>query len=120
MHTVPYPLAFALTLLVELPLYTVALTALGRVPARLALAAGTAANCATHPLLWWFLNRFAAAAPAAYWTAFALAEAVVCLVEAVLVRALVGPTRLAPVPALTTALTANAASVLAGLLLTAR
>lgn len=116
----PYPLAFALTLLVELPLYTAALTALGRVSAGRAVAAATAVNCATHPLLWWFLSRFTAGAPAAYWTAFTLAEAAVCVVEALLVRALVRPARVAPAPALTTAVTANAASVLAGLLLTTR
>ena len=116
----PYPPAFALTLLVELPLYAAALAAVARVPAGRALAAGTAANCATHPVLWWFLGRFAAAAPAAYWTAFALAESAVCLVEALLVRALVRPAGLPPARALTVALTANAASVLAGLLLTAR
>ncbi|WP_354640429.1 hypothetical protein [Kitasatospora camelliae] len=153
----PYSLALALTLLVEVPLYTAALAALGPVrPGRAALAA-VAVNCATHPPLWWFLGRFTAGAPAAYWTAFVLAEAAVCLVEAVLLRVSAGPVRgaglrrggvrgagprrggvravagggegvdgtdrashrLPPAVVLAVSGTANAASVLAGLLMTA-
>ncbi|MEV8099376.1 hypothetical protein [Kitasatospora sp. NPDC085879] len=80
----PYPLALALTLLVEVPLYTAALGALGGVrPARAALT-GAAVNGLTHPVLWWSLRHAAAGPAAAYWTAFGLAEVSVCLVEAAL------------------------------------
>ncbi|MFD0528308.1 hypothetical protein [Kitasatospora arboriphila] len=126
----PYPLALALTLLVEVPLYTAALAGLGRVrPARAALA-GAAVNGLTHPVLWWSLRHAAAGPAAAYWTAFALAEASVCAVEAVLAGLLTagraapavrpdartGTVRL-PGPLLAAAsLTANASSVLVGML----
>ncbi|WP_159400975.1 hypothetical protein [Streptomyces sp. NRRL B-24484] len=126
----PYPLALALTLLVEVPLYTAALAGLGRVrPARAALA-GAAVNGLTHPVLWWSLRHAAAGPAAAYWTAFAFAEASVCLVEAAVTGLLtarrtgpaVGPggrPRLTPLPRPllgAAALTANASSVLVGLL----
>ncbi|MCU7824773.1 hypothetical protein [Kitasatospora sp. DSM 101779] len=127
----PYPLALALTLLVEVPLYTAALGSLGRVrPARAALT-GAAVNGLTHPVLWWSLRHAAAGPAAAYWTAFALAEVSVCVVEAVLAGLLTadraapaagpggrsGSARPLPWPLLGgAALTANASSVLVGLL----
>jgi hypothetical protein len=119
---VPYPLAFALTLLVEVPVYTVVLAGFGTVRPGRAAAAALVVNCATHPVLWWVLGRFAAGPAAAYWTAFALAEAAVCAIEALLLgrppaRPLRSPAPL-PLPLRAAAsLTANAASLLAGLLL---
>lgn len=118
----PYPLAFALTLLVEVPVYTVVLAGCGTVRPGRAAAAALVVNCATHPVLWWVLGRFAAGPAAAYWTAFALAEAAVCAIEALLLgrppaRPLRSPAPL-PLPLRAAAsLTANAASLLAGLLL---
>ena len=108
----PYLLALGLTLLVEAPLYVAALS-LDRVGPARAVAAAVAVNCATHPLLWWFLGRFTGAAAAAYWTALALAELAVVLAEAVLLGLLTGRRGTLPYAA---SLTANAASVLAGLL----
>ena len=108
----PYLLALGLTLLVEVPLYVAALS-LDRVPAARAAAAAVAVNCATHPLLWWFLGRFTGAAAAAYWTALVLAEAAVVAVEAVVLGLLTGRRGALPFAA---SFTANATSVLAGLL----
>lgn len=107
----PYLSALALTLLVEVPLYIAALTVPGRVRPARAGAAALAVNGVTHPPLWWFLVHVPAAD---YWGYFAAAEAVVCGVEALLLgRAL----RLSgPVP-YAASLTANAASIIAGLLL---
>lgn len=107
----PYPLALVLTLLVEVPCYVAAVTAASPARAGRAAAAAVMVNCVTHPPLWWFLRRFHGAA---YWPAFALAESAVCLVEALLLaRAL----RLrGPVP-YAASVAANAASVLAGLLI---
>ncbi|MFI6443501.1 hypothetical protein [Kitasatospora sp. NPDC050543] len=110
----PYPLALALTLLVEVPLYVAALVPVGRVRPVRATVAAVAVNALTHPPLWWFLGHFAAGAAAAYWTAFGLAELAVCVVEAVLLRALLGARGPLPYAA---SLTANAGSLLAGLLL---
>ncbi|MDQ0308331.1 trimethylamine:corrinoid methyltransferase-like protein [Kitasatospora herbaricolor] len=108
----PYLLAFALTLLVEVPLYVGAL-ALGGAGRARAAAAAVAVNCATHPPLWWFLGRFTGATAAEYWTAVALAELAVVAVEAALVGRLAGCRGPLPHAA---SLTANAASVLAGML----
>lgn len=108
----PYPFALALTLLVEVPVYIAALTVPAHVrPARAAVAA-LMVNCVTHPPLWWFLAHVPAAA---YWGYFALAETAVCLAEALLIRRMLGLT--GPVP-YAASLTANAASVIAGFLLT--
>ncbi|WP_406198607.1 hypothetical protein OH807_14810 [Kitasatospora sp. NBC_01560] len=115
----PYPPALALTLLVETPLYTAALTRAGGIrPARAATAA-VLVNLATHPLLWWSLSRCAGGSAAAYWTAFAVGEITVCAVEAALLRPLTGLRLGEPLP-WAAAGTANAASVLAGLLAFAR
>ncbi|MFC9327857.1 hypothetical protein [Kitasatospora sp. NPDC057015] len=108
----PYPLAFALTLLVEVPLYVAPLT-LDRVRPARAAAAAVAVNCATHPPLWWFLSRFTGATAAAYWTALVLAELAAFAVEAALLGLLTG--RRGPLP-WAASFTANAASVLVGLL----
>ncbi|TYC71192.1 hypothetical protein [Streptomyces sp. CB01881] len=114
----PYPMALALTLLVEVPLYTVALTRAGGIRPARAAAAAVLVNLATHPLLWWFLGHGAArstGSAAAYWTAFGLGEAAVCAVEAALLRPLAGTSLRGPLPWAASG-TANAASVLAGLL----
>ncbi|MFI6847380.1 hypothetical protein OG535_13700 [Kitasatospora sp. NBC_00085] len=116
----PYPLALALTLLVEVPLYTAALTRAGAVRPSRAVAAAVLVNLATHPLLWWSLSHgsWSTGSAAAYWTAFGLGEAAVCAVEAALLRPLAGLSLRGPLP-WAAAGTANAASVLAGLLVAA-
>ncbi|MFJ3788161.1 hypothetical protein [Kitasatospora sp. NPDC090091] len=111
----PYPSALTLTLLVEAPLYTVALVRAGGVrPARAATAA-VLVNLATHPLLWWSVSHRTGGTAAAYWTAFAVGEAAVCATEAALLRPLAGLRLRGPLP-WALAGTANAASMLAGLL----
>jgi hypothetical protein len=100
-----YLLALALTMLVEVPVYVLA------VPANRWRVAAVAvvANLLTHPPLWWVLAGSGPAQP----LTFAVAEAVVCLVEgALLVLAL----RLSWTVALAAAVAANAASVLVGVL----
>ncbi|MFD9123898.1 hypothetical protein [Kitasatospora sp. NPDC059571] len=62
------------------------------------------------------LRCYAAGPAAAYWTAFALAEALVCAVEAVLLGLLLRP-RVPLALRAAASLTANAASLLAGLVL---
>ncbi|MCX5212913.1 hypothetical protein OG689_27180 [Kitasatospora sp. NBC_00240] len=108
----PYLLAFALTLLVEVPLYVASLS-LGQVRPARAAAAAVAVNCATHPPLWWFLGRFTGSTAAAYWTALTLAELAVLTMEAALIGRLAGCRGPLPYAA---SFTANAASVLAGIL----
>ena len=106
-----YPPAFALTLLVEVPVYTAAITAASPAPLRRTGVAAVMVNCVTHPLLWWFLRH----APAgAYWTCFAVAESAVCLVEGALMARWLRLRGTAPYAA---SVAANAASVLAGALL---
>ena len=106
-----YPAALALTLLVEVPVYAVALTTASPAGARRAAAAAVMVNCVTHPPLWWFLRQ---AHGTAYGPAFAVAESTVCLVEGLLLARLL---RLrGPVP-YAASVAANAASVLAGLLI---
>ncbi|MCM2423670.1 hypothetical protein [Streptomyces sp. RKAG293] len=107
----PYLFALALTLLVEVPVYVAALTVPARVRPARAGAAALMVNCVTHPPLWWFLAHVPAAD---YWAYFAAAEAAVCVVEALLLRRLLRLT--GPVP-YAASVTANAASVIAGLLL---
>ena len=103
---VPYPLALALTLVIEVPVYAVALAVARLAPWPRAAVAGVIVNLATHPLLWWLLT--------AYPGLFVVAEVGVWLVETALLYAWLR--RDAPLLALT-ALTANLASVLAGLAL---
>ncbi len=68
-------------------------------------------NCVTHPLLWWFLRQVP---QGAYWTAFAVAESAVCLVEGALTARLLRLRGTLPYAA---SVAANTASVLAGMLL---
>ncbi|SFF32191.1 hypothetical protein SAMN05216251_111185 [Actinacidiphila alni] len=108
----PYPLVLALTLLVEVPCYVAAVTAAAPAPVRprrTALAA-VMVNCVTHPPLWWFLRQ---AHGAAYWPAFAVAEAAVCAVEGLLLGRLLRLRGQLPYAA---SVAANCASVIAGLL----
>lgn len=111
---VPYFVALGLTLLTEVPLYVAALSMVGRIPPVRAAVAGVMVNCVTHPPLWWFLHHYVSGTAAAYWTALALAEAVVWLVEALLLR--YGLRLRGPLP-YAASLTANAGSLLAGMLL---
>lgn len=118
-----YALALGLTLLVEVPLYGAVLTRMGRVVPLSAVGTAFLVNLVTHPLLWWFLSTRGRAVgedgavgveAIPYPLAFAAGELAVWLVEALLLRwvlRLRGPLPYA------IALTANAASVLAGLLL---
>ncbi|MCL2552777.1 MAG: hypothetical protein FWE15_20260 [Actinomycetia bacterium] len=108
-----YPPALALTLAVEVPVYVAALTAAAAPGVRRTAAAAVLVNLVTHPLLWWFLGRAAALPGAAYWPLFAGAESAVCLVEGALVARLLRLRGTLPYAA---SAAANAASVLAGLL----
>ncbi|RKT17929.1 hypothetical protein BX285_2336 [Streptomyces sp. 1114.5] len=112
----PYALALALTLLVEVPVYTAALVRAGGLRPARAAGAAVLVNLATHPLLWWSLRPYSAGPAAAYWTAFGIGEAGVCLVEGALLGPLTGLRLRTPLP-WAAATTANAASVLAGFLL---
>ncbi len=80
----PYPLALATTLLVEIP--TVCVGYRGVAPPGRTLATALAANLATHGLLWtaW------AALPGGYAARLAGAEALVLLAEAAIYRVLLG------------------------------
>lgn len=100
--------ALLLTLAVEVPLYAVALRALGLATWRRAALLGVLVNLLTHPLLWWFL----APRPAAgrLWGA----EAAVVVAEAAVLWV---ACRRDPALLLVTSLGANATSVLIGLLL---
>lgn len=106
-----YPAALALTVATEVPVYTAALAAVSQAPPGRTAAAAVIVNCVTHPLLWWFLRHVPLAA---YWPAFAAAEAAVALAEGWLTARLLRLRGPAPYAASTAA---NAVSVLAGLLL---
>jgi hypothetical protein len=108
---VSYPPAFALTLLVEVPIYVAAITVASAARARRTALAAVLVNCLTHPLLWWFLRQVP---DGAYGTAFAVAESAVCLVEGALMARWLRLRGTVPYAA---SVAANAASVLAGLLL---
>lgn len=113
----PYPLALALTLLVEVPVYVAGAAVASpigapaaRTRARRAALAAVMVNCVTHPPLWWFLRQVHGAA---YWPAFAVAESAVCLIEGALLGRLLRMRGPLPYAA---SVAANAASVIAGLL----
>lgn len=108
-----YPPALALTLAVEVPVYVAALTATAAPGVRRAAGAAVLVNVVTHPLLWWFLGRAAELPAATYRPVFAAAESAVCLVEGALVARLLRLRGAVPYAA---SVAANAASVLAGLL----
>ncbi len=108
-----YPVALALTLLTETPVYAAALTRIGRVRPGRAAAAGVLVNLVTHPLLWWTLRHWTDGPAAAYWTGFALSETAVCAVEALLLCPVAGLRPRDPLPWIASG-TANAVSLLAG------
>jgi hypothetical protein len=103
---VPYALALALTLVVEVPVYAGVLAVARLAPWHRAAVAAVVVNLVTHPLVWWLLT--------AYPGLFVPAEVGAWLVETALLVAWLR--RDAPLLALT-ALTANLASILAGLAL---
>lgn len=110
--------AFAVTLLVEVPVYLAALTLAAGVRWRRAVLMAIGVNVVTHPLLWWTLRPLTASP--AYPYLFLGAELTACLVEwALLVAWTRRPGRTPGDLAVLAAasVTANAASVLAGLLL---
>lgn len=111
----PYPLALAVTLTVELPIYAGGLRAARLARAWAALAAALVVNLATHPLVWLALRG----AGSAYWPRFVAVELAVWLAESLLVLAWLARVRAerAPVFVALLALAANAASCLAGLVL---
>jgi len=100
-----YLLALGLTMLVEVPVYVLAI----RADRWRVAAVAVAANLLTHPPLWWVLSGSGPAQP----LTFAVAEAVVCLVEGALMAVALG---LRWTLALAAAVAANAASVLVGVL----
>jgi hypothetical protein len=101
-----YPLALAVTLVVEVPVYAVSLRVARLLTPARAAALAVLVNLITHPLLWYGLSR---AGPA--W--FAPAEAAVVLVEAGVCWLVL---RRDPALLLLTSVVANTASVLAGVL----
>jgi hypothetical protein len=106
-----YPAAFALTLLVEIPVYAAAIVLASPAGIRRTAAAALMVNCVTHPLLWWFLRQVQGGA---YWPAFAAAETAVCLAEGALMARWLRLRGIVPYAA---SVAANASSVLAGILL---
>lgn len=104
-----YPLALALTLTVELPVYTGGLRAARLARAWPALAVALVVNLATHPLVWLALRD----AGGSYWPRFTAVELAAWLAESLLVF---GWLRREPGYVALLALVANAASCLAGLL----
>lgn len=106
-----YPVALALTLAVEVPVYAAALRWGWAAPWRRALAGALGVNLVTHPLLWWALGPLTGLS--AYPLVLVFAELVVCGAEAVL---LAWWLRRRDLLLGVLAVTANAASVLAGLI----
>jgi hypothetical protein len=106
---VGYPWALALTLIVEVPIYTGLLGQVGVLRRFPAIVAAIGVNLVTHPLVW-LATRHAG------WAVFTLAEVGAWLVEAGLLYAVV---RTRGRLLLAVALVANSASLLAGLVLAA-
>lgn len=105
-----YGLALALTIAVELPLYVAALLALRLAGPVRALLLGVGVNLLTHPVLWLVLLDTDSR------VRVLVAEVVVCVVEAAVIRVVVG--RGAPLTLLV-AVGANAASFAVGLAVSA-
>jgi hypothetical protein len=109
-----YLLALAVTLAVEVPLLTVALATLWRVPWRRALTAAVVVNLVTHPVLWWSLVPWTDRPW--YGAALGFAEVLACVAEfALLTR--VAVTDRGSLAVLCVGV--NAASLAAGLLMAA-
>jgi hypothetical protein len=104
---VPFPVALLVTLAVEVPLHAAALAALRFTTAARAALLGTAVNVLTHPLLWWWLGSRPPL------SRIAVAEVLVWAAEAGLLW-LVLRRRLWVLAVVSAG--ANAASILAGLL----
>ena len=111
--TVEWLRDFALTLVVEIPVYTVALR--GRLGWRRALLVALGVNAATHPIAWHLIVRAQRPWP----DAFAAVEIGVWLVEAALVFAFARRRGLPLSEAVVTAFVANALSAGLGLMLAA-
>jgi hypothetical protein len=109
--------ALAVTLAVEVPVYVVALTALADVGRARAVLVAVGVNVVTHPALWWGMRPLTARP--SYPCLLAGAELAACAVEwALLVACTRGPGRARPAALLgAVAVAANAASMLAGLVL---
>ncbi len=80
-----YLVAFALTLAVEVPLYTLWLWSALSVPAGRAAGLAVLVNVVTHPLLWWSLALWSVGR-SAYPFVLGGAEIVACVVEWALLR----------------------------------
>ena len=106
----PYALALALTLSVEVPVYVVALRTGGLASPGRALVAAVGVNLVTHPAVWLVVSG----AGSAYWVSFAAAEVLAWVAEAAILYVWL---RRDPVLVGLTTLVANAGSCLAGLLL---
>jgi len=107
---VPYLLALALTLAVEVPVYAVALRAAHLLPLGRAVVVAVGINLATHPVVWLVLVR----AGSAYWPLFGVVEVGAVLAETALILPWVRGDRTVVGLA---ALVANTGSCLAGLTL---
>lgn len=103
-----YPWALALTLIVEVPIYTGLLSHAGLMRRIPAIGAAVGVNLVTHPVVWLVVGHSG-------WVGFALAEVGAWVVEAALLYAVV---RARVWLLLTVSLVANSASLLAGLVLT--
>jgi hypothetical protein len=105
--------ALLVTLAVEVPLYVAALVALHLARPGPAVLLGVAVNAVTHPLLWWYL------APRPTLGRVVVAEVLVWAVEAGLLWLALGrrPGNLAVLAVVSAG--ANAASILAGALISA-
>jgi hypothetical protein len=109
-----YLVALALTLAVEVPLYTLWLWSALSVPARRAALLAVGVNLVTHPALWWSLALWQVG-KSAYPFVLGWAEVVACVVEWALLRWRIGRDT---VPLALIVVGVNAASLAAGLLLT--
>jgi len=78
------PVALALTLVIELPVWIVLLGARLAVPWTWATVVGVAANAVSHPLLWFVMIPLGEGATGSTVVAIAIGEAVVVVVEAAL------------------------------------
>jgi hypothetical protein len=78
-----WPAAFALTLLVEVPVYLAALTLVAGVRPGLAVRSALAVNAVSHPLLWFGLLPVFGALDLSPLAGLLVAEAIVLLGEAV-------------------------------------
>ena len=115
------PVALALTLVIELPVWIVLLGARLAVPWTWATIVGVAANAVSHPLLWFVMIPLGEGATGSTVVAIAIGEAVVVVVEAalgaaILHRAGAGRDHRAREVAVV-ALLANVLSVAAGIVL---